>query len=127
LRSWEAATGKQHRAVPLPAFPVVLRAAWSPDGRVLARSRGCMIHLCDDAGQCLGVLLPDDPFAQLAVTPDGHHRGTARVERQIVMVVQRRDGTSETLTPAAFEQKYGWHNDPAQVRLVPDAGPAAGR
>jgi hypothetical protein len=28
------------------------------------------------------------------------------------------DGSSETLTPAEFEQKFCWHNDPAKVRLT---------
>jgi hypothetical protein len=33
------------------------------------------------------------------------------------MVVQKRDGTSETLTPAEFAQKYGFTNEPDKVRL----------
>ncbi|MBI1913463.1 MAG: hypothetical protein HYS12_01715 [Planctomycetes bacterium] len=31
---------------------------------------------------------------------------------------QKPYGTSETLTPADFEQKYGFKNDPAKVRLL---------
>ena len=34
------------------------------------------------------------------------------------MVVRERDGTSETLTIGDFEQKYGFKNDPAKVRLT---------
>jgi hypothetical protein len=33
-------------------------------------------------------------------------------------VVQKRDGTTETLTPREFEQKYGFKNDPEKVRLT---------
>ena len=62
--------------------------------------------------------MPREPFEQLAVTADGHYGGSARVERAILMVVQKRDGTSETLTPPEFEQKYGFKNDPARVRLT---------
>jgi len=32
--------------------------------------------------------------------------------------VQTRDGSSETLTPAEFEQKYGFTNDLDKVRLT---------
>jgi hypothetical protein len=32
--------------------------------------------------------------------------------------MQKRDGTSETLTPAEFEQKSGFKNEPEKVRLT---------
>jgi hypothetical protein len=35
-----------------------------------------------------------------------------------MMVVQKGDGTSATLTPAEFERQYSWKNDPAKVRLT---------
>jgi hypothetical protein len=28
------------------------------------------------------------------------------------------DGGQETLTPAEFEKKYGWKNDPERARLL---------
>jgi WD40 repeat protein/tRNA A-37 threonylcarbamoyl transferase component Bud32 len=118
---WDAANGKQLRSIPIawpPTFPYISQSAWSRDGRVLAMTTGCQVNLFYSEGHPRGVLLPTDPFAHLAITADGHYRGTTRVERQIRMVVQKRDGTSETLTPAEFEQRYGWHNEPAKVRLV---------
>jgi WD40 repeat protein/tRNA A-37 threonylcarbamoyl transferase component Bud32 len=118
LRVFDAATGKLLRRTPLSWLNG--RASWSPDGRVLAWNTGIEVHLYDSALWPLGVLLPGEPFAHLAVTVDGHYRGSARVEHTIRMVVRKRDGSSETLTPAEFEQKYGFHNDPAQVRLTPD-------
>jgi hypothetical protein len=96
----------------------VWSAAWSPDGRVLACAHDSEVYLYEAGGQSLGVLLPFDTFGQLAVAPDGRYRGNARVERLIRVVVQKRDGTTETLTPAEFEQKYGWKNDPEKVRLM---------
>ena len=101
-----------------PALRAGLNRVWSPGARVLAQSNGFEIHLCDADGWPLGVLLPGDPFQQLTITADGHYRGTARVDRQIMFVVQKRDGTSETLTPAEFEQRCGWKNDPSKVRLI---------
>ncbi len=85
-----------------------------------ARTDGWTVALCDPEGWPVGVLLPDDPFEQLAIGPDGHYRGGARVEHAVRMVVQKPDGTSETLTPREFEQKYGFKNDPDKVRLTDD-------
>lgn len=34
------------------------------------------------------------------------------------MVVQKRDCTTETLTPREFEQKYGFKNESDKVRLI---------
>jgi WD40 repeat protein len=119
LELWDAATGEHRRFVELCQLPGgVYPAVWSRDGRVLARGNGFEIHLSDADGLPLGVLLPGEPFQQLTITADGQYRGTARVDREIMVVVQRRDGSSETLTPAVFEHSYGWHNDPAKVRLI---------
>jgi WD40 repeat protein len=120
-RVWDATDGKQLRAVPLTRLPepgLAFVAAWSADGRVLAGTNGYEVHVSTSDGGTRGVLLPGEPFGRLAVTAYGHYRGTARVDDQIRMVVQKRDGTTETLTPADFEQKYGWKNDPWKVRLT---------
>jgi WD40 repeat protein/serine/threonine protein kinase len=117
-RVWDAATGKQLRRVNRPALRAGLNRVWSPGERVLAQTNGFEIHLCDADGWPLGVLLPGEPFQQLTITADGHYRGTARVDRQIMFVVQKRDGTSETLTPAEFQHRHGWKNDLGKVRLV---------
>ncbi|HTU18342.1 MAG TPA: protein kinase [Gemmataceae bacterium] len=119
LRGWDAVTGAQQWSVAhsiLPALGAWWPAGWSADGRVLARGNGHEIHFCDDDGRPLGVLLWGE--RTLVITPDGHYRGAARVERQIRMVVQKSDGSTETLTPRDFEQKYNFKNDPAQVRLL---------
>ena len=43
---------------------------------------------------------------------------TLNAERHIVYAVETEAG-QETLTPAEMAKKYGWHNDPAKVRLTP--------
>lgn len=115
---WDGGRCDLLRKTLLAGLPETESAAWSPDGRVLASAGDSQVHLHDAAGQPLGVLLPFDAFGQLAVTPDGHYRGNARAERLIRMVVQKRDGTTEMLSPHEFEQKYGWKNEPAKVRLI---------
>jgi WD40 repeat protein len=119
LRVWDAATGEARRTMQLPGvIGYIPSAAWSPDGQMLAWANGDAIHLHDAAGASLGVLLPLGAFGQLAVTADGRYRGNDRIERAIRIVAQKRDGTSETLTVGEFEQKYGFKNDPATVRLT---------
>jgi serine/threonine protein kinase/WD40 repeat protein len=53
----------------------------------------------------------------LAISPEGHYRGSPGVERDIVYVVKTKDG-QQTLKPKEFEEKYGWKNDPSRVRLA---------
>jgi WD40 repeat protein len=119
LRVWDATDGRvRHTAQVAGALGGVQSAVWSPDSRMFAWSRISEIHLHDATGHPLGVLLPFDVFGQLAVSADGYYRGNARVERAIRMVVQKSDGTSETLTPLEFEQKYGFKNAPEKVRLM---------
>jgi hypothetical protein len=38
----------------------------------------------------------------------------------LVYVVLTEDDEQITLTPAEFEQRYGWKNDPSKVRLLPE-------
>jgi WD40 repeat protein len=118
IRTWDPASGKQRRAVPcgLPFAPP--NQDWSPDGRVLAGAIGSGVYLCDSDGRPLGALLPSDPYQRLALTADGHYSGSPAVERVIRMVVQKSDGTSETLTADDFARKYGFKNDPDKVRLT---------
>lgn len=117
-RVFDAVTGKQLRVRPISLPYGEYR--WSPDGKVLACSTLYDIHLYDENFWPLGILLPGEPFEQLTVTPDGHYQGSNRVERALRVVVQKRDGTTETLTPREFEQKYGFKNEPAQVRRIDD-------
>jgi len=59
-------------------------------------------------------------FDPLAISAAGHYRASLpnEVSRQIVYVVETAEG-QETLSPADFAKKYGWQNDPEQVRLAP--------
>ena len=53
----------------------------------------------------------------LVLTPEGHYRGSPFVERNLVYVVETTAGEQLTLTPTEFATKFGWKNDPTQVRL----------
>jgi WD40 repeat protein len=122
LCEFDTGSGKQLREIGIPFIHGWPKASgcssWSPDGRVLATTEVAQIGLWDSDLWPLGVLLPGEAFGQLAVSVDGHYQGGRQVERAIRMVVLKRDGTSETLTPSEFEQRYGWRNDPSKVRLT---------
>jgi hypothetical protein len=73
-------------------------------------------HVWDVAtGRVQAVLLGLPRDRALAVGATGHYRCTPGVERDLVYVVQTDRG-QETLTPEEFARKYGWKNDPEQVR-----------
>jgi WD40 repeat protein len=107
---------------------------FSPDLRTAFTMWANCIMLWDtDTGKrraTLASLAGDD---WLAVSADGHYRGSPGVERELVYVVEIDAGEQLTLTPEEFATRYHWKNDPSQVRLAPEpaakqpsAPPAAG-
>lgn len=52
----------------------------------------------------------------LGVSPEGHFQCSPGVEDELVYIALTEDGWQEFYTPAEFEKKYGWKNDPKQVR-----------
>jgi hypothetical protein len=62
------------------------------------------------------VLVPLANPHGLAVSPDGHYRGTPHLEDELVYVIQTDRG-QETLRPQEFAARFGWKNDPARVPL----------
>jgi WD40 repeat protein/serine/threonine protein kinase len=105
---------------------------WLPDGRRLvacdrsahaggARGFGSFtVRAHDvDANQKLGVLLPaigENDF--VCIGPEGHYRGTRRIEERMAYVAQNDDGSTATYTPQEFREKFGWKNDPSKARLA---------
>jgi hypothetical protein len=72
-----------------------------------------------ETGRPTGTLVPLWRERSLAVSPDGHYRGTPGIESELVNVVETDQG-QETLTPAEFARRYNWKNDPDKVRLLGD-------
>jgi hypothetical protein len=56
--------------------------------------------------------------AVLYVSGEGHYRSSSPIDKDLVYLVQTEKG-QETLTPDEFAQRFGWRNDPSQVRLAP--------
>ncbi len=97
----------------------VSKLAWSSDSNTIATGSDAIRFWDVASGQPRGVFVSLWDGNGLALSPDGHYRGTpaAAVEREIVYVVQTKDGT-ETLTPAEFAKRFGWKNDPDRVRVT---------
>jgi hypothetical protein len=87
---------------------------------VLAAALGSATRLWNlDTGEPLGTLLmlrAGSSPAWLALTPEGHYRCSLGLEKELVCVVEIV-GRQELLSPEEFAKKYGWMNDPDQVRL----------
>jgi WD40 repeat protein/serine/threonine protein kinase len=113
---WEF--GAPAAELPLPPHTSsILKRAWSHDGNTLATCSRGQIRLWDGkSGKCrLAVLtLPNDQG--VAIMPDGHYRGTAKIDELLVYVVQTERG-QRVLPTDQFALAYGWKNNPDRVRL----------
>jgi WD40 repeat protein len=115
VRRWDRKTGQvvgEFQGLPWAPTP-------APDGRTLAAPAGAgVVFLWElDAGRRQGTLAVLGDKQTLAIGPAGNYRGSALVGKELVYVVQTDHG-QETLSPAEFETKYGWKNDPKRVRLA---------
>ena len=105
---------------------------WLPDGRRMMVSdigdSGTVRVIETDTQRRLGVLVPAISAAEyLCIGPEGHYRGSRRIDEHIVYVAQHEDGSQVTYTPREFSDKFGWKNDPAEARfaaLDPPAPPS---
>lgn len=119
----ELATGKQELVTKIAGSVIEI----SPNGQHLAVDRGGLsIHNLD--GQLLtSFLTRGDPQQPLVIGANGHFWSNdlpqgpfwatkGSVPTTFVYIVQTASG-QQTLSPVEFANRYGWQNDPSQVRL----------
>ena len=119
MQTWNVETGKLVRAVSGPT-----NATFSADAEhkfTLNENRshayssiplspdGAFARAFDTAtGEPPTTVVPLRDDVWLTITPDGHHRGSRRIDEEIVYVVELEDGSQATLTPAEFTKQFGW-------------------
>jgi WD40 repeat protein len=114
-RLWDATTGQLLKQVDGPKLS---GGDFSADKSRLAAKWFNSVEIWDvQAAKSLGTIVMLTDNAWLTCAPEGHFRGSPRVERELVYVVQTEAG-QETLTPAEFNKQYGWKNDPEKVKLT---------
>jgi predicted outer membrane repeat protein len=100
--------------------------AWSPDGRLLvcggADGTGRVWDAKNDFQEYV-VLLPlwGSAGPGVAISRDGDYRGPPGVAEHLLYVASTEQG-EETLTPADFQSRFGWVNEPWQVGLYARGG-----
>lgn len=95
---------------------------WLPDSRrvVTGQNAVAAIQAVDARrGTRLGALIPKMPDGGwLCIGASGHYRGSVGIEKQIVYVALHKDGSQTTHTPADFETRFNWKNDPAKASFL---------
>jgi WD40 repeat protein len=125
-RIWEAPTLKPLRTLDESGYYEI---QWAADGKtIVALDASKVVRWGAESGKPLPSTSVESwlpwqgrfvAFANgkgMAISPEGHYRGSPGVEHDIVYVVQTKDG-QQTLTPKQFEENYGWKNDPSRVRI----------
>jgi WD40 repeat protein len=74
-------------------------------------------------GAHLGSLVLLKNGGWLAVSPDGHYRGSLKppARNALIYRVKMPDDEARELSPADFDRLYGWQNQPERVRLTEEA------
>ena len=109
VKTWDASGGKLLKTTD------GVGCSLSRDGKTVALFGAASIRLFDlESRTPLGVIVVMPVPGALALSPDGHFRGSSGIEDEIVYVIQTDKG-QQTLTPAEFAARYHWTNDPSKV------------
>ena len=135
---WDVETGKSRRRFTGPyafsGFAKATTLGWLGGERYIAAAMESYIHIWDvTSGQLVATLflLGEAEGQQLSeakgivFTPEGHYRCSPGVEKDLVYVALTDAGEQITLSPAEFQQKYGWKNDPAKAAINAEGGARA--
>ena len=119
---WLADGRPRLRSFPTPYASIYVHSnclKWSPDRKSIAFHRNGWISLAGiDAPDPRVTFIEFSNGTMLTVNAEGHYRATRGVSGEIAYLVRTENG-QQVLTPAEFESKHGWKNDPERVRPLP--------
>ena len=112
---WDIKTGKTRHS--LTVMAPVHSVSWAAGGTTavtctLDRS----VRFWSAANGQIQTTLVADGEQLAAVSAEGHYRVASEKETELVFVVLTKTGM-DTLSPAAFAEKYAWKNNPALARV----------
>ena len=118
---WDPQSGERQEVLKygldLPLGATVFSGA--PDGQSLASGdESGLIRIWDpNTRRVRSLLFALSQNEHVAISPEGHYRGSSGIEDHLVYIVQT-ETAQQTLTPEEFAEKHGWKNDPSSVRRV---------
>jgi WD40 repeat protein len=117
IRIFDGETAKMVREMTLD-YHYLHFLAFTPKGDTLLAPCGNGVQVLDVAsGQRRAVVLGLQGEQHLAISSDGHWRGSPGIEKQLVYIAVT-DAGQEMLTYDEFCRKYGWKNEPDRVNLT---------
>src|SRR5262249_7167414 len=122
---WRGDLKRRLRTLQGPVTAGVQRIGFSQDGTLVLGQLGDRLRVWEtDTGRLRGVLLLSEENGSLTIKPEAQYASNQQVERSIVMVVRKDDGTQEVLESIDFEKKYGLKNNLDRVHLLQPLPPA---
>jgi WD40 repeat protein len=113
---WSARRGRP--LPPLRAHSAGIHSlGWSADGKMLLSASALTARLWSVSdGHAVRTIVPTGPAAGLVFGGSGHVQanGEFDAEKGLAYVAVTAEG-QETFTPAGFQRRFGWRNDPAKA------------
>jgi hypothetical protein len=115
IELWDSRTGV--RAGELHGHPRTINSlTFLADSKTLLSACARLVRLWDlKTGRVSFTYAPVRSGEGIFVSPEGHYKATDGIADEIVYVVEKDDGTQETLTPQEMADKYHWTNDPSRA------------
>jgi WD40 repeat protein len=112
---WDVKSGKTRHS--LAVMAPVHAVAWAAGGTTAVTCTiDRSVRFWSAANGQIQTTLVADGEQLAAVSAEGHYRVPNEKETELVFVVLTKTGM-DTLTPAAFAEKYAWKNNPALARV----------
>jgi WD40 repeat protein len=112
---WDVKSGKTRHSIAVMA--PVHSVSWAAGGTAAVTCTiDRSVRFWSAANGQIQTTLVADGDQLATISAEGHYRVPSEKETELVFVVLTKTGM-DTLTPAAFAEKYAWKNNPALARI----------